>query len=183
MEHARVVIVGPKFDGPELRMGPAKGSCESPEARRFVRASDSDLRRSFGSHLRRSGPFRQRNHANSSLDTVHAGFCSWCALSSGVIGYESSVRAARHARKGGTMKKAPRKRKSSAAPDMQAEYRLDYSHARPNRFASRMPANAVAVVLDPAVTSVFGSSDSVNALLRSVVKAMPDHAKRRRKAG
>jgi len=81
------------------------------------------------------------------------------------------------------MKKAPRKRKSPAAPEMRPEYRLDYSRARPNRFASRVPANAVAVVLDPEVTSVFGSSDSVNALLRSVVKAMPDHAKRRRKAG
>ena len=46
-----------------------------------------------------------------------------------------------------------------------------------------VPANAVAVVLDPDVTSVFGSSDSVNALLRSVIKAMPDHGKRRRKAG
>jgi hypothetical protein len=38
-------------------------------------------------------------------------------------------------------------------------------------------------VLDPDVTSVFASSDSVNALLRSVIKAMPDHAKRPRKIG
>jgi hypothetical protein len=81
------------------------------------------------------------------------------------------------------MKKAPRKPKSSAASDMRPEYRLDYSRARPNRFASRVPPNAVAVVLDPEVASVFGSSDSVNALLRSVVKAMPHHAKRRRRAG
>lgn len=79
------------------------------------------------------------------------------------------------------MKKAPRKRKTSG--DMRPEYRLNYGQARPNRFASRIPANAVAVVLDPDVTSVFGSSDSVNALLRSVIKAMPDHAKGRRKAG
>jgi hypothetical protein len=81
------------------------------------------------------------------------------------------------------MKKAPRKRKGSAAPDMRPEYRLDYGQARPNRFAGRVPAKAVAVVLDPDVTSVFDSSDSVNALLRSVVKAIPNHAKRRRKAG
>jgi hypothetical protein len=66
---------------------------------------------------------------------------------------------------------------------MRPEYRLDYGRARANRFAGRVPPNAVAVVLDPAVTSVFGSSDSVNALLRSVVKAMPDHARRRSKAG
>ena len=80
------------------------------------------------------------------------------------------------------MKKAPRKRKSPS-PGLRSEYRLDYSRARPNRFAERMPANAVAVVLDPDVTAVFGSSDSVNALLRSVVRATPDHAGRRRKAG
>ena len=66
---------------------------------------------------------------------------------------------------------------------MRPEYRLDYARAKPNRFASKVPANAVAVVLDPEVTAVFGSSDSVNALLRSVVKAMPNQAKRRRKAG
>lgn len=66
---------------------------------------------------------------------------------------------------------------------MRPEYRLDYGRAKPNRFASKVPANAVAVVLDPEVTAVFGSSDSVNALLRSVVKAMPNLAKRRRKAG
>ena len=81
------------------------------------------------------------------------------------------------------MKKASRKRKSSVVPEMRGEYRLDYTRARPNRFASRVPANAVAVVLDPEVASVFGSSASVNALLRSVVKAMPDRGKRRRKAG
>ncbi len=79
------------------------------------------------------------------------------------------------------MKKVPRKR--SAAPEMRPEYRLDYGKARPNRFVGRVPANAVAVVLDPDVTSVFDSSDSVNALLRSVVRAMPSQTKRRRKAG
>ena len=81
------------------------------------------------------------------------------------------------------MKKAPRRRKGSAVPEMRREYRFDYGRGRPNRFANRMPANAVAVVLDPEVASVFGSSDSVNALLRSVVKAMPDYPRRRRKAG
>ena len=81
------------------------------------------------------------------------------------------------------MKKAPRKRKPAGEREMRREYRFDYSRARPNRFAGRVPTNAVAVVLDPDVTSVFGSSDSVNRLLRSVIKAMPDHAKRRRKTG
>jgi len=66
---------------------------------------------------------------------------------------------------------------------MRAEYRLDYGKARENRFAGRVPRNAVAVVLDPDVTRVFASSDSVNALLRSVIRAMPAGGKVRRKAG
>jgi hypothetical protein len=81
------------------------------------------------------------------------------------------------------MKKAPQKPSSAGAARMRSEYRLDYGRAKPNRFARQVPANAVAVVLDPEVTAVFGSSDSVNALLRSVVKAMPNPTKRRRKAG
>lgn len=80
------------------------------------------------------------------------------------------------------MKKAPSKRKN-ASSGMRSEYRLDYARARANRFAERLPANAVAVVLDPDVTAVFESSDSVNALLRSVVRAMPDRPGRRRKTG
>ena len=64
---------------------------------------------------------------------------------------------------------------------MRSEYRLDYRKARSNRFANRMPATTVAIVLDPDVTSVFGSSDSVNTLLRSVIKAMPQQGKGRRK--
>ena len=82
------------------------------------------------------------------------------------------------------MKKAPpRRRQGTTEPEMRPEYRFDYSKARPNRFAGRVPADAVAVVLDPEVTSVFGSSESVNAFLRSVIKAIPGHGKRRRKAG
>jgi hypothetical protein len=40
-----------------------------------------------------------------------------------------------------------------------------------------MKAGTVAVVLDPDVASVFGSSESVNSLLRSVINALPKHAK------
>lgn len=79
------------------------------------------------------------------------------------------------------MKKAPRKAKGRPDDDARAEYRLDYAKARENRFAGRVPRNAVAVVLDPDVTRVFASSDSVNDLLRSVIRAMPG-SKARRKA-
>jgi hypothetical protein len=64
-----------------------------------------------------------------------------------------------------------------------ARYRFDYGKARPNRFAERIPHGTVAVVLDPEVASVFESSTSVNTLLRSVIKAMPDRARKRRKVG
>jgi hypothetical protein len=67
--------------------------------------------------------------------------------------------------------------------DLRPEYRFDYGKARPNRFAGRIPHDAVAVVLDPEIASVFGSSASVNNLLRSVIKAMPDRRKKRRKIG
>ncbi len=56
---------------------------------------------------------------------------------------------------------------------MRKEYRFDYSHAKPNRFAPKMAKNAVAVVLEPDVAAVFTSSEAVNALLRSVIAALP----------
>lgn len=60
---------------------------------------------------------------------------------------------------------------------MRREYRFDYRRARPNRFAPLMKNGTLAVVLDPDVASVFGSSETVNALLRSVIKALPKNAK------
>ncbi len=81
------------------------------------------------------------------------------------------------------MKKARTSKQTATTGDLRPEYRFDYRKARPNRFAGRMPHAAVAVVLDPKVASVFESSASVNNLLRSVIKAMPDRAKKRRKVG
>ena len=63
-------------------------------------------------------------------------------------------------------------------PDkMRREYRFDYRKSRPNRFAPEMRGRAVTIVLDPDVAAVFGSSESVNSLLRSVIKALPKGAK------
>ena len=61
--------------------------------------------------------------------------------------------------------------------EMRREYRFDYRQARPNRFAPLMKGRVVAVVLDPDVASVFGSSEIVNSLLRSVIKALPKNVK------
>jgi hypothetical protein len=73
------------------------------------------------------------------------------------------------------------KKTSSGKPakeeEMRREYHFDYRKSRPNRFAPQMKGAAVAIVLDPDVASVFRSPESVNSLLRSVIKALPKHAK------
>lgn len=77
------------------------------------------------------------------------------------------------------MKKTSVRKKSQAlSEDMRREYRFDYKKAKPNRFATQMGAGTIAVVLDPDVAAVFKSSESVNALLRSVISALPAASKR-----
>ena len=63
--------------------------------------------------------------------------------------------------------------KTKPAPrveEMRAEYRMDYSQAKPNRFASKLADTSV-VVLQPDVAAVFQSSDAVNDFLRSAIAA------------
>lgn len=76
------------------------------------------------------------------------------------------------------------RRAKAPARDLRAEYEFDYSKGQKNRFATG-GAPAVAVVLDPDVARVFGSSAKVNRLLRSVIKAVPCAVEgdRKRKAG
>ena len=85
------------------------------------------------------------------------------------------------------MSKTSKPNLRSRRDDLRAEYAFDYGKSRPNRFASRMGENAVAVVLEPDVALVFDSSESVNQLLRSVISALPRRTSRvraaRRKAG
>jgi hypothetical protein len=57
---------------------------------------------------------------------------------------------------------------------LRKEYRFDYRRAKPNRFAENMSKDAVVVVLEPDVAAVFKSSEAVNALLRSVIAALPE---------
>jgi hypothetical protein len=56
---------------------------------------------------------------------------------------------------------------------MQPEYRFDYRKARPNRFAGRIDQSRVVVVLDPDVSEVFTTPESVNAILRALIEHMP----------
>ncbi len=76
----------------------------------------------------------------------------------------------------------PRAATPSAVREMRPEYQFDYAQARPNRFAGRAGEAAVTVVLDPDVAKVFTTSESVNALLRSVIAALPAGATARRAA-
>lgn len=69
-----------------------------------------------------------------------------------------------------TTNKAPEP--ADASDDLAVEYDLDYVQSRQNRFASRMD-RTVTVVLEPDVAAVFGTSESVNRVLRSVISALP----------
>jgi hypothetical protein len=70
-------------------------------------------------------------------------------------------------------KTSARKKKPIKKETMRAEYRFDYSRSKPNRFAEKMSSDTVAVVLEPDVAAVFKSSEDVNALLRSIISAIP----------
>ena len=64
--------------------------------------------------------------------------------------------------------------------DLAPEYRFDYSKSRPNRFAHKMTADAVVVVLDEDVAQVFRDSKRVNALLRATIAAIKRPSKQRK---
>lgn len=54
------------------------------------------------------------------------------------------------------------------------EYHFDYKKARPNRFAARDGRRQLkVVVLDEDVAQVFTTPESVNKVLRALIKAMP----------
>jgi hypothetical protein len=75
------------------------------------------------------------------------------------------------------MKNTPNRKHRPKSDEMRPEYEFDYAKARQNRFAQSMKKGAVAVVLDPDVAAVFQTSESVNAMLRSVLSALPVDAK------
>ena len=74
-----------------------------------------------------------------------------------------------------TMKKTSTtaKQRQANGDDMRAEYRFDYSQARPNRFAGRVDKQRLVVLLDKDVSEVFSTPDSVNTALRALINAIP----------
>lgn len=67
-----------------------------------------------------------------------------------------------------------------AEDDMRDEYTFDYSKARPNRFAGRIDKSQLVVTLDPDISEVFTTPESVNAVLRALIATMPGMAARKR---
>jgi hypothetical protein len=57
--------------------------------------------------------------------------------------------------------------------DMKPEYVLDYRKAKPNRFSVQTAENRLVVLLDPDVSEIFSTPDSVNKVLRALVNTMP----------
>ena len=65
------------------------------------------------------------------------------------------------------------KSKEILSDDMLPEYDFDYSKARPNRFAERVYKDHLVIILDPDISKVFKTTESVNAVLRALISTMP----------
>jgi hypothetical protein len=66
-----------------------------------------------------------------------------------------------------------RKKTPNEVNEMRPEYHFDYSKARPNRFAGRIGKERLVVVLDPDISAVFTTPESVKAVLRALIATMP----------
>lgn len=71
------------------------------------------------------------------------------------------------------MKKTPYRKKRSRSDDLRPDYHFDYRKAGPNRFAARYKAGCRVVVLDPDIARAFKTPESVNSVLRALLKTMP----------
>lgn len=75
------------------------------------------------------------------------------------------------------MKKTRESQLVANPDDMLPEYDFDYSKAKPNRFAGRIDRSHVVIALDPDVAKIFSDSQSVNNVLRALIKTMPNIVK------
>ncbi len=62
---------------------------------------------------------------------------------------------------------------------MLPEYDFDYGKARPNRFATEANKDRLMVLLDPDVSEVFTTPESVNQVLRALIAMVPKTLKRK----
>lgn len=62
--------------------------------------------------------------------------------------------------------------------EMLPEYDFDHKKAKPNRFAGQISKERVVVLLDPEVSEVFTTPESVNTVLRALITNMPKGSRR-----
>ena len=70
--------------------------------------------------------------------------------------------------------KKTQKTKTRKVEEMASEYRFDYSKAKPNRFAKKMKAEPLVVLIEPDVAKVFTTAGQVNKALRALISVMPE---------
>ena len=73
------------------------------------------------------------------------------------------------------------KSRGNKSEDMLSEYKFDYSKAKPNRFAGQISKERLVVLLDPEVSKVFTTPESVNTVLRALVTALPERTRKKAK--
>jgi hypothetical protein len=72
------------------------------------------------------------------------------------------------------MSKTPFEESSNSNDELLDEYHFDYKKAKTNRFAGRDDKDLLkVVVLDEDVAQVFTTPESVNKILRALIKSMP----------
>ena len=167
----------------DLRVGQQQGRLESEEARRRIRRSLHRIWRSAGAI------FDDEEHSVDELREIVIGHSTRQRLlvvsftHAGQTWFDSLAPGKLRSGKERTMKKAPdRKATGGTSDELQAEYRFDYSKAKPNRFASRVDPTRLVVALDPDVAEVFTTPDAVNKILRALIQTMPTKKKARGRA-
>jgi hypothetical protein len=72
------------------------------------------------------------------------------------------------------MKKIPKIKTGTfkKSDEMEKEYHLDYSKAKPNRFSPRL------MPIDEDIAKIFTTPESVNNALRSIIAAFPESIKK-----
>jgi hypothetical protein len=78
------------------------------------------------------------------------------------------------------MNKTNRQNKTAGRTDVNdilPEY--DFSHARPNKYASRYATGSIVVVLEPDVAAAFPSAGQANEALRALAGIIQKHRPRR----
>ena len=76
-------------------------------------------------------------------------------------------------KKASTHKKGP-----ESVRELRSEYHFNYGKAKSNCFSGQSERDRVVIVLDPDVSEVFHTPDSVNEVLRALIMTMPLRRKR-----